>query len=205
MSRNRFLAAAVFLSAVLVSPVLAQGPATPPRPAAPQSGNVPISKIAVIYSGDFQDPKTGIARFIATLNKLNAEYQPIEDGLKQTSLRLRALQEEINKLQNTVPAVPRTQIQTKIEQLDQQKKDYTRRGEDAQRGYQGRRQELFVPLQQEISKALDTYAKSRGITMVIDGSQVPLVYAAESIDITKAFISDYNSRNPATTAVTTPK
>jgi hypothetical protein len=37
--------------------------------------------------------------------------------------------------------------------------------------------------------------------MILDASQVQgILYAADSLDITKAFISDYNSKNPATAA-----
>ena len=64
-------------------------------------------------------------------------------------------------------------------------------------------QEIFLPLQQDIGKALEAFAKARGITVIVDGSQVPVVYAADSIDITKAFIADFNSKNPATASVTT--
>ncbi|HEX7530542.1 MAG TPA: OmpH family outer membrane protein, partial [Pyrinomonadaceae bacterium] len=81
----------------------------------------------------------------------------------------------------------------------------TRKGEDAKVQYQKRYQELLVPLQDDVGKALDAYAKTRNITMVIDGSQTPILYAAQSIDITKAFISDYNSKNPATAQATPPK
>jgi len=62
---------------------------------------------------------------------------------------------------------------------------------------------LFNPLQEEIAKALEVFAKARGITAIIDAAQVPLLYAAENIDITRAFITEFNSKNPAT-AVTTP-
>jgi hypothetical protein len=40
--------------------------------------------------------------------------------------------------------------------------------------------------------------------VIVDGSQVPVVYAADSIDITRAFITDFNSKNPATASVTHP-
>ncbi|HXI74850.1 MAG TPA: OmpH family outer membrane protein, partial [Pyrinomonadaceae bacterium] len=155
-----------------------------------------MSKLAVIYSEQFQDPKTGIARFIVTLNKLNGEFQKVQDDLNQTTQQLTALQNEITRLQQAGGATP-AQIQAKIDTLDQQKRDYQRRGEDAKAQYQKRYQDLFVPLQEDISKALDTYAKSRGITLIIDGSQVPVLYAAESMDVTRAFISDYNLKNPA--------
>jgi len=180
---------ALLLSFAACSSVMAQG--GPPQTATPSG------RIAVIYSMDFQDPKNGIARFSAAITKLNGEFQKTQDDLTQTAQRLRQQQDEITKLQQT-PNVTPAQVQAKIEQLDQQKKDYTRRGEDAQAAYQRRRQELLSPLQEDVGKALDAYAKARGITIILDGSQMPFLYAADSIDITKAFIADYNSKNPAT-------
>ena len=178
----------------------AQTPGTTSAP--PQTGTVPRSKIAVIYSGAFQDPKEGITRFAATINKLNAEFQPIQNELNQTAQRLNAMQEEIKKMQGgATPATPQ-QIQAKIDQFDEQKKAYERKGEDARTNYQRRRGELLLPLQEDVGKALDAFGKANGITMIIDGTQVPLVYAADSADITKAFIADYNRKNPATAAAT---
>jgi len=188
------------------APAVAQGTATQPRPqapATPSTANVPVSKMAVIYSVEFQDPKTGIARFTNTLNKLNGEFQKIQDDLNQTTQQLKTLQDEITRLQQAGGATP-AQIQAKIDTLDQQKREYTRKGEDAKAQYQKRYQDLFSPLQDEVSKALDAYAKAHGITMIIDGSQTPILYVAESMDVTRAFISEYNLKNPVAQA-TPPK
>lgn len=187
----------------LGSSAQAQGTAQP-RPPVPATANVPVSKMAVIYSEAFQDPKAGIARFTATMTRLNGEFQKAQDELTQTAQRLKGLQEEITRLQQAGATTP-AQIQTKIDALDSQKRDYTRKGEDAKAQYQTRYQDLFRPLQEDVSKALDAYAKTRGITMIIDGSQTPILYAADTMDITKAFIVDYNSRNPATAQATPPK
>jgi Skp family chaperone for outer membrane proteins len=92
-----------------------------------------------------------------------------------------------------------------MDQLDLLKKDYQRKGEDAQAAYNKRRGEIFQPLQDDIGKALEVYAKAHGITVIIDASQVPLVYAADSLDITRPFINEFNSKNPATASVATPK
>ena len=62
-----------------------------------------------------------------------------------------------------------------------------------------------MPLQEEIGKSLEAFAKARGINVIIDAARVPLLYAAESIDITKAFIQDFNSKNPVTASVTPPQ
>lgn len=207
MNRTTLTTAFALVACVSVAQVFAQGSATQPRPQAPTvqpAVNVPVSKIAVIYSQEFQDSKTGIARFTVTMNKLNGEFQKIQDELSQTMQRLKQLQEEINKLQQTGGATP-AQIQAKIDTLDQQKREYQRKGEDTKAQYQKRYQELFLPLQDDVSKALDAYAKARSITMVIDGSQTPILYAAASSDITKAFISEYNIKNPATAQATPPK
>jgi len=59
-------------------------------------------------------------------------------------------------------------------------------------------------LQAEIGKALEAFAKARGINVIIDAAQVPLLYAADNIDITRAFIADFNAKNPVTAATTTP-
>ena len=166
---------------------------------------VPAGKIAVIYSEAFQDPKEGIAKFVVTLNKVNAEFKAVQDDLMQTAARLRTMQDEINKLQQGTPAATPQQIQAKIDQFDEQKKAYDRKGEDAKANYARRRAELLTPLQEDVGKALDGFGKAHGITMIFDGSQLPLVYAADGLDVTKAFIAEYNSKNPATTTAATPR
>lgn len=179
-------------------------PQTPATAAA--TVNVPKGKVAVIFSAAFQDQKQGIAKFTVLLTKLNAEFQKTQDELNQTMQKIQALQDEIKKLQQSAAPIDPKTVQAKIDQLDQMKKDYQRRGEDGQALYQQRRRDLFTPLQDDVGKALDVYAKSRGVTLVIDASQIEgILYASSSIDITSAFISEYNAKNPATASVTPPK
>ena len=174
-------------------------------PAAPQAVALPTSKMAVIYTDLFLDQKTGIAKFNNVVNRLNGEFQKLKDEINAMQQRAQALEAEITKLREAPAGTPIDQrsLQAKIDQLEQLKKDIQRKAEDAQAAYNRRRQELFTPLQEEIGKALEAFAKARGINVVIDGAQVPLLYAAESIDITRAFITDFNSKNPATAATTT--
>ena len=176
--------------------------ATPAAPPASQATvAVPDSKIAMIYSDAFMDPKTGIAKFSTLLNTLNREFQPRQTELQGLQTRINTLTKEISDTQSV--ADPNT-IRQKRDQLDQLNTEFKRKGEDAEAAYNKRRQDIFLPLQQDIGKALEAFAKARGITVIVDGSQVPLVYAADSIDITRAFINEFNSKNPATAAVTTP-
>ena len=219
MIRHLF-SVSVLLVAAFVASINAQQPAgrpaaqptptptaTAPAATAPAATvQLPMSKMAVIYTDLFLDQKTGIAKFTSILAKLNAEFQRPKDELTQMQTRATALESEITKLRDAPAGTPIDQrsLQAKIDQLDQLKKDIQRKAEDAQSSYNRRRQELFMPLQEEIGKALEAFAKARGINVIIDAAQVPLLYAADSIDITRAFIADFNSKNPVTAATTTP-
>jgi Skp family chaperone for outer membrane proteins len=187
-------------------PAAAQPTPTPAATApVPATVALPMSKMAVIYSDMFLDQKNGIAKFSTTIAKLNGEFQALRSELSQTQVRAQQLEEEINKLQTAPAGTPIDQraLQTKVDQLEQLKKDIQRKGEDAQTNYNKRRQELFMPLQDEVGKALEAFAKARGINVIVDAAQVPLLYAADSIDITRAFITEFNTKNPVTAATTT--
>ncbi|HEX3251623.1 MAG TPA: OmpH family outer membrane protein [Pyrinomonadaceae bacterium] len=207
-----FLICALLVAAFAVSASAqrpAGSPAAQPAPTpgaqAPTAVALPVSKMAVIYTDMFLDPKTGIGKFNSVLTKLNNEFQNLKNEIQGMQTKAQQLEDEINKLQNAPAGTPIDQrsLQAKIDQLEQLKKDIQRKGEDAQASYNRRRQELFTPLQTEIGNALEAFAKARGINVIIDAAQVPLLYAADSIDITRAFITDFNSKNPVTAASTT--
>ena len=182
----------------------ASQPAATPAATAPQTVTLPTSKMAVVYTDLFLDPKTGIAKFNSVVTKLNGEFQKVKDEITAMQTRAQTLETEINKLREAPEGTPIDQraLQTKIDQLEQLKKDIQRKAEDAQGAYNRRRQDLFGPLQDEIGKALEAFAKARGINVIIDAAQVPLLYAADSIDITRAFITEFNSKNPVTASAT---
>ncbi len=203
MLRNTLLAA-IFLVTIAVSSGSAQRPAAPatqqPAPVTQGSAAIPESKIALIYSDDFRNPKTGIARYQALMNGLNTEFTKTQQDLNAMAQRIQQLQDDITKA-SQAPSDPRS-IQAKSEQLEQLKKDYQRKGEDAQAAYKRRHDEVINPLNDDINKALAAYAKAHGITVIIDATQVPMIYVDDKVDITRAFITDFNSKNPATTAAT---
>lgn len=202
MKVDRLIVATAFVLALTVSAIAQTRPATP---AGASTQSVPESKIALVYTDMFLDPKLGIAKFNNLVNTLNREFQPRQTELVQLQERIKTLTNEVNQAQAASAVVDQKSIQAKIDQVEQLKKDAQRKAEDGQAAFEKRRKELFAPMQEEIAKALEAYAKTHSINVLIDGSQVPLVYAADSIDITRAFINDFNSKNPATAAVTPPK
>src|SRR6266571_7530708 len=167
ISKKTFLLAIVVVDLTTVSSVFAQ------TTTAQSSGSVPVGKVAVIFSEAFQDPKQGIAKFNVLQNQLNAEFKKPQDDLTAAAQRVQALQDEITKLQGSAAPIDPKTVQAKLDQLEQLKKDSQRKLEDTQAAYQKRRADLLTPLQEEVGKALDAFAKAHGITLIIDGSQVP--------------------------------
>lgn len=203
MKIARFFAAVGLLTTVAVSLSAqtrppASGGAPAAQPQAPATVAVPDSKMAMIYSDAFLDPKTGIAKFNSLLSTLNREFQPRQSELTNLQTRINTLTKEIS---DTQAVADPNAIRQKREQLDQAQLEFKRKGEDAEAAYNKRRQDIFLPLQQDIGKALEAFAKARGITVIVDGSQVPVVYASEALDITRAFINEFNAKNPATAVV----
>ena len=70
-------------------------PTPPPAAAPPQSAaptvSLPMSKMAVIYTDSFLDPKTGIAKFNSVLTKLNGEFQKLRDEIQAMQTRAQQL------------------------------------------------------------------------------------------------------------------
>jgi Skp family chaperone for outer membrane proteins len=186
---------------IFLFPVIALLATVGAQHAAAQTASVPVGKIAVIFSEAFQDSKLGIAKFSVIKNQLNTEFKKPQEDLDAAAQKVQSLQDEIQKLQSSVAPVDPKSVQAKMDQLDTLKKDSQRKLEDTQAQYQQRRTALLAPLQEDVGKALDVFAKAHGITLVIDGSQVPgVIYAADTLDITRIFISEYNAKNPATAA-----
>jgi outer membrane protein len=201
----RSIAAVALLATVAVTASAQQRPAGSPAAAPttpPQTAvALPDSKIAMIYSQEFLDPKTGIAKYTSLVNTLDREFQPRRTELEGLQTRINTLTKEINDSQSI--ADPNA-IRTKRDQLEALNTEFKRKGEDAQAAFNKRRQDILMPLQQDIAKALEAFAKARGITVIVDASEVPVVYFAETINVTRAFIAEFNSKNPVTAQVTTP-
>jgi len=211
MKIYHFPAALAFLGTLVVSPIVAQQKTAPqssaPAASATTTASVPESKIALINSELWADDKQGIVRLVASMKRVDNEFQPRRTELQQLQQRMTQINEEIVKLQAAQNVVDTKSLQTKMDQLEQFKKDAQRKQEDAQAAYNKRMQEALAPLYDDIGKALDAFGKSRGITLMLDVSKIgpAILMAADATDVTRAFIADFNSKYPATASVTPPE
>lgn len=197
----RQIVAAAVLATTAALTVNAQQPAA--RPAASAAGATTATgeaKIALINTSAFGDEKAGILRFIAAIKRVDGEFQPRRTELQTLQTRYTSLVKEIN---DTKAVADQATLSKKADDATALKTDIERKTQDAQAAYEKRMRETLNPLQEDVYKALETFAKSRGFTLIIDASQVPILYATDNLDITRAFIADYNQRNPATAAAAT--
>lgn len=200
----RAIAAVAFVAAISATSIFAQPkPASSPATAGPapaQTGPLPETKIALVDTEQFLDEKTGISRLVAAAKRVDNEFQP-------RRAEIQTLQSQIEKttadIQKAAPVQDPKVTAQQQDKLDQMKKDYQRKGEDAQAAYQKRLQEVLGPVYDDIGKALDVYARAHGITLVLDVTKIQGIVSADvSLDITKPFINEFNSKNPATASLT---
>ena len=197
----RAIAAVAFFAVITAASIRAQQPR--PTTTAPATGALADTKIALVNTEEFVDEKMGIVRLVNAMKAVNGEFQPRQTELTGLQAQIDKLTSDLQKAASVQDPKVSQQQQDKIDQL---KKDQQRKGEDAQAAYQKRLQDKLGPVYDEIGKALDVYAKAHGITLILDVTKIQgIVSASESLDITRAFINEFNSKNPATASLTQPE
>jgi Skp family chaperone for outer membrane proteins len=188
---------AFFALAVAAS---AQQAATGPAPV--QGGApalLPKGKIAIINSLYFQE---SIGEIKAKVEALNRQFEPRMKEVQSLRDRITALETTIDT-QRKSGALAATREAEMIEQLDQMKLDYKRRGEDLEA--EGRRasEQAIQPVNEKVSRFLQDYAQKRGIILLInianEANTHTVVWFDRRSDVTQDFIIEYNKANPAAT------
>ena len=176
-------------------------------PAATASANVPESKIAYIDTSEFADEKTGITRYVSVMKTLEREFKPRQDELNTMQTRIKTIADEISRLTSAggaSPVDPKT-IQAKQDEGEKLQRDLKYKKEQADADFARRYQEVIRPVSQDIMTALNSFAQARGITMILDISRMgeAVLTVNQNMDVTKAFIAEYNAKNPATASAGT--
>lgn len=218
MQRNRLIVAALILMAMMSISVMAQTrpqtaapkptptplprpAATPlPRPAAtpaPVNTGVPESKIALIDTVMFGDEKNGILLYVDAARKVELEFQPRTNELKNLQNRLNTLATEIQTLRKSTVVDQKT-VQAKLAEGERLQQEAATKKERLDEDVSKRYQQVVSPVSNQIGAALDLFARQRGITMTLDMSKIlpAILTAVPTVDITQAFIADFNSKNP---------
>ncbi len=182
--RNRVLAMVISIG-LMACPVLLGAQSAP----APTGG-----KVAVI---DIQQAILDTAEGRKAVEDLQKKFQPRETEIQQRQKEVQELQQQLQKQMTTLSADEQRQMQHEL----QEKQTVLRRlEEDAQSSFQYDRNTIMQSLGQKMVKVIDKYASSHGYSLVLDGGQVPVYYAAKGVDITPEIVKLYNASHPVQTA-----
>ena len=151
-------------------------------------------KIAVV---DIQQAIIGTAEGKQALQDLQKKYQPRETEINQRQDDVQNLQQQLQKQMTTLSAEEQRRMQ---HDLQDKQTILQRLEQDAQSSFQYDRDTVMRELGQKMVKVIDQYASAHGYALVIDGSQVPVYYAAKGVDITPEIVKLYDSSNPSQTA-----
>lgn len=156
------------------------------------------TRVAVIDSRQFSDPKGGINRFIKAYASLEAEFKPKSDELKAMSAKHLQLDKDLSALRTSSAPVNPSTLQAKYDEIENLKRQIKYKQEDAEAAYQKRYDAVIGPLSEDVFTALEAYAKQQRVDVLIDLSKFDgsIVVMNSAVDITQVFIKDYNSRNP---------
>src|SRR4028118_1239280 len=203
MKTVRFIAALMFFAAIAAVPSLAQTGAAPTQA---------TTKVGIIDTSVFADDKRGIQKFIAAYKQLETEFTPRRTEITGIEGRLKTIQTQYNDLlkqsQTKDSPISADAVQKKMDEGQTLQIEYNRKVEDYKQAVQRREAALVGPIYQDIGKAIQDFAKSKGFTAIIDISKdqnAMIVWAdMASVDATTSdFIKFYNAR-PAGTAAATP-
>ena len=168
------------------------------------------AKIVVIDTGAFADDKAGITKYKNAMKSLDTEFATVQSDLNSTAARLQTLQKEIQTLQDQAAGgkvpVDTKSAQAKVDQFQVLQTEYKRKQEDAKARFDRRQEQIMGPIMQDIFKAMQDFATQKGYDLILDAvkldaQQMILAFIPAKVDVTRDFITFYNSR-PATTAST---
>lgn len=169
------------------------------------SAQTATGKTGWVDTGAFADEKEGIKRYLAALTAIGNELKPREQELINIQTRVATIAEDIRKLQNTPPNVPipAPAIREKQEEGQRLQREFEFKKKEYDAMVEKRSGEVLGPINQDIGKALDEYAKQKGFSAILDIDKLAqagaILVLDSSVVITKDFITFYNAR-PATAA-----
>ena len=180
-------------------------PTQTPQPTPNLVVAIPPSRIAVIDTSVFSDEKAGIFRVIDATKALQNEFRVRQQELQTIQTRLNTLVEDIRKLRQVNP-VDQKAVQAKQEEGLRLQQDFDARKQRYEEDYERRYSQVMGPVSQQIGKALDEFAAQHGITMTLDVSKLlpAILTALPTVEVTTAFIAEFNRKNPRVTSVTKP-
>ncbi len=179
--RNRVFAIVVSLG-LMACPLLAA--------AQTSTTSAPGEKIAVI---NMQDAIIQTAEGKKAMQDLQNKYRPRQQEAQKQQQEIQQLEDQLQKQMTTLSEEEQRSMSREIQE---KQKILRRLSEDAQSDFQYDRDNMMRKIGQKMINVIDQYASKAGYTLVIDGGQVPVYYAAKGVDITPEIVKAFNAAYP---------
>jgi len=162
---------------------------------------VPASRVALIDTQMFADDQKGIFRYVDAVKSIQAPFAGQNQELVNLQKRISDLVDELRRLRAAAQPDQRL-IQTKQEEGTRLQQDFNTKKQRFDEDYSKKYQEVTAPISDQIGKAMDQFAREHGITMTLDFSKLlpAMLTLVPAVDVTEAFITDFNRKNPRTGA-----
>jgi outer membrane protein len=181
---------------------LAQAPVAAPAAAsaAPAAVSAPPTKVAVIQ---IQAALAATKEGQKAAAELEVKLSPRKKDLDGKQAEIKELQERLQRGGNTLSDSAKEDLTRNI---DAKTKSYNRELEDAQAELEQEQQKVVGALGQKMMAVIDKYAQQNGFAIVLDVSSqnTPVLYASNTVDITKDVIDLYDKTVFTPTAASKP-
>ncbi|MEO8596390.1 MAG: OmpH family outer membrane protein [Candidatus Solibacter sp.] len=175
MKLNSIIVGAALLVVAAVT-VRSQNPAV--RPAA-------ATKVAVV---SMRDALMNTADGRKALGEMRAKFDPLRADMEKRQKELQAMSEQVRK---TTDAAAQQQLNNEIAG---KKKTFDRDAEDLNNEVEQEDSKRLQQLSTKMGPVVDEYARKNGYTVVLDAAE-PLLWAADSANITPDLIRLYDQKN----------
>ena len=138
---------------------------------------------------------------------LGKKFEPKRTELKSLSDEIDSLKKQLDAQGTKMNEESRAGL---VRQIETKQKSLTRSQEDAQNDFVGQQNEIAQKILQKLGPVIDKYAKDNGLGLIIDISKPwpdgPVLWAGQSVDITKTIVDLYNSQSgvPAAPSASRP-
>jgi outer membrane protein len=123
--------------------------------------------------------------------EMEVKFAPRKKELDAKQAEIKDMQDKLAKGGNTLSDSAKEELTRGV---DAKTKSYNRDIEDAQAELEAEQQKILNGLGQKMMQVIDKYAQSNGFSVVLDVSNqnTPVLYASNSVDITKEIIDLYD-------------
>ncbi len=200
LMNNKFLLLLVAVVLACSAATLAQtGSSDPALPAAPSATNSTQAPDANAPGGS-KIATLNVEQAIFACNEGQRDFEVLSKKLEPKQTELKNMNDEVENLKKQLNTsgdkLSEDARNTLVKEIEQKQKNLERNVQDAKDDAQSQQNEIAQRILQKMAPVIVKYAGDRGFGLIVDTSnpwpQGPVLWAAPSVDITKAIVDAYN-------------